>query len=189
MSNGDFWKKIRQGDEGAFQMLYNQYADLLYGYGMKIVMNNDLVTDSIQTLFVYIFEKRDKLSEPVSIPAYLCVSLRRLILQQQKQGDRKNTSSIDDVTERAYSFNLELDAESAIIHQEDNETKLGNLQKYLDTLTSQQREVIYLKYYQGLKTEAISQMLGITGQTVRNTASMALTRLRECVRMIILLFR
>lgn len=31
-----FWSKIQRGDEGAFRQLYEQYADLLYGYGMKI---------------------------------------------------------------------------------------------------------------------------------------------------------
>ena len=30
------WDKIQQGDEEAFRQLYEQYADLLYGYGMKI---------------------------------------------------------------------------------------------------------------------------------------------------------
>ena len=30
------WDKIQQGDEDAFRQLYDQYADLLYGYGMKI---------------------------------------------------------------------------------------------------------------------------------------------------------
>lgn len=52
-----FWSKIQRGDEGAFRQLYEQYADLLYGYGMKIAGDDDLVTDAIQTLFVYIFEK------------------------------------------------------------------------------------------------------------------------------------
>ena len=32
------------------RQLYEQYADLLYGYGMKIAGDDDLVTDAIQTL-------------------------------------------------------------------------------------------------------------------------------------------
>ena len=49
-----FWSKIQRGDEGAFRQLYEQYADLLYGYGMKIAGDDDLVTDAIQTLFIYL---------------------------------------------------------------------------------------------------------------------------------------
>ena len=50
------WDKIQQGDEEAFRQLYEQYADLLYGYGMKIAGDDTLVTEAIQSLFVYIFE-------------------------------------------------------------------------------------------------------------------------------------
>ena len=36
------WDKIQQGDEEAFRQLYEQYADLLYGYGMKIAGDDTL---------------------------------------------------------------------------------------------------------------------------------------------------
>ena len=44
-----FWSKIQRGDEGAFRQLYEQYADLLYGYGMKIAGDDTLVTDRKST--------------------------------------------------------------------------------------------------------------------------------------------
>ena len=47
--NTTFWEKIQQGDEEAFRQLYNEYSDLLYGYGMKIAGDDDLVTESIQS--------------------------------------------------------------------------------------------------------------------------------------------
>ena len=49
------WDKIQQGDEEAFRQLYEQYADLLYGYCMKIAGDETLVTESIQSLFVYFY--------------------------------------------------------------------------------------------------------------------------------------
>ena len=50
--NTTFWEKIQHGDEEAFRQLYSEYSDLLYGYGMKIASDDDLVTESIQSLFV-----------------------------------------------------------------------------------------------------------------------------------------
>lgn len=79
------WDKIQQGDEEAFRQLYEQYADLLYGYGMKIAGDETLVTEAIQSLFVYIFEKRETCTAPQSIPAYLCVSLRHMIVNELKR--------------------------------------------------------------------------------------------------------
>ncbi|MEG2820758.1 MAG: sigma-70 family RNA polymerase sigma factor, partial [Muribaculaceae bacterium] len=74
-----FWTQIKAGNEKAFCELYEQYADMLYGYGMRIIADDIIVNNAIQSLFVYLFEKRHNLSVPNSINAYLCVSLKRLI--------------------------------------------------------------------------------------------------------------
>ena len=37
-----------------FSLLYNKYADMLYAYGMKIVPDDYLVSDVIQSLYGYI---------------------------------------------------------------------------------------------------------------------------------------
>ena len=66
------WDKIQQGDEEAFRQLYEQYADLLYGYGMKIAGDETLVTEAIQSLFVYIFEKRETCTAPQSTRLLMC---------------------------------------------------------------------------------------------------------------------
>ena len=66
--NTTFWEKIQQGDEEAFRQLYNEYSDLLYGYGMKIAGDDDLVTESIQSLFVYLYEKRQSCSVHIRLP-------------------------------------------------------------------------------------------------------------------------
>ena len=107
-----FWSKIQRGDEGAFRQLYEQYADLLYGYGMKIAGDDDLVTDAIQTLFVYIFEKRETCAVPQSISAYLCVSLRHIIVNELKKENGGIFRSLDDVDTNEYKFDLEIDIET-----------------------------------------------------------------------------
>lgn len=60
------WDKIQQGDEEAFRQLYEQYADLLYGYGMKIAGDETLVTEAIQSLFVYTSLRKEKLARPLN---------------------------------------------------------------------------------------------------------------------------
>ena len=67
------WDKIQQGDEEAFRQLYEQYADLLYGYGMKIAGDDTLVTEAIQSWFFYKFEKIETFAAPQNIPPYVCV--------------------------------------------------------------------------------------------------------------------
>ena len=153
------WDKIQQGDEEAFRQLYEQYADLLYGYGMKIAGDETLVTEAIQSLFVYIFEKRETCTAPQSIPAYLCVSLRHMIVNELKKENSGSLKSLDEVGT--------------------NEEQLEVLQKELNNLTKQQREVLYLKYYKKMSPEEIAQVMGLTSRTVYNTTHMAISSLRE----------
>lgn len=174
-----FWRRIQQGEEEAFRQLYEQYADLLYGYGMKIAGDDALVTEAIQSLFVYIFEKRETCAVPQSISAYLCVSLRHMIVNELKKENSGLLRSLEDVDANEYPFELEIDIETAIIRSELEKEQLEMLQNELNALTKQQREVLYLKYYKKMDSEEIARVMGLTPRTVYNTTHMAITRLRE----------
>lgn len=174
-----FWRKIQQGEEEAFRQLYEQYADLLYGYGMKIAGDDALVTEAIQSLFVYIFEKRETCAVPQSISAYLCVSLRHMIVNELKKENKGIIRSLEDVDANEYPFELEIDIETAIIRSELEKEQLEVLQNELNALTKQQREVLYLKYYKKMDPEEIARVMGLTSRTVYNTTHMAISRLRE----------
>ena len=173
--NTTFWEKIQQGDEEAFRQLYNEYSDLLYGYGMKIAGDDDLVTESIQSLFVYLYEKRQSCSEPQSISAYLCVALKRMLLNELKKTANGVFTSLDEVNSSEYR----LDIETAIVRSELEREQLEVLQKEINGLTKQQREVLYLKYYKKLNSDEIAEVMGLTSRTVYNTTHMAISRLRE----------
>lgn len=179
LMNTSFWEKIRQGDEGAFRQLYKENADWLYGYGMRIVPDDELVTEAIQSLFVYVFEKRESCSTPKSILAYLCVSLKRILLHELKKNSVQGVKSLEEVNEGEYQFALEVDIESSIMRSELEREQVELLQREINGLTKQQREVLYLKYYRNLNPEEIAKMMGLTSRTVYNTTHMAISRLRE----------
>lgn len=87
--------------------------------------------------------------------------------------------SLDEVGTNEYQFDLEIDIETAIIHSELEKEQLEVLQKELNNLTKQQREVLYLKYYKKMSPEEIAQVMGLTSRTVYNTTHMAISSLRE----------
>lgn len=174
----DFWMQIKEGDESAFSRLYNENAGFLFGYGMKIVPNEDLVAETIQSLFVYIFEKRRTISCPESIMAYLCISLKRMLIRAASSQRTSIFRSVEDLKPSDYDFDLELDVESALIRGEFHREYLNKLQVCLNQLSPQQREVVYLKFYKGCNNDEIAQILGTSNQVVRNIASKALLKMR-----------
>lgn len=171
------WNQLKSGNVEAFGALYDVHADFLYGYGMKIMNNDVLVSDLIQNLFLYIFEKKENLSDPVSVRAYLCTSLKHMAFRQLEKESRNRIVSFDTINE--YDFELDIDIETALIQHELEEEYLLKLQKALDALSPQQREVIYLKYYKGFTNDEIAEVLEVSNQVVRNISSRALIRLRE----------
>ncbi len=174
--NNVFEEFLTKGDSESFSILYNKYADILYSYGIKIIHDDYLVSESIQNLFINIYEKRNKLSVPDSVVSYLCVSLRRMLIRELEKLREDRTETIDDNID---SFNLEIDIESAMIQTELKKEQLDNLQKALDDLTAKQREVIYLKYYQNMNNDEIAEIMKINNQSVRNLTSQSLSILRK----------
>ena len=109
-----YWDLIREGDEQAFRTLYSLYEDRLFRYGIGIAHDEELVNNAIQTLFTYLFERRKKLSVPISLYAYLASSLRRLILKELGKR-RTDFLSIDEVRHTGSDFALEIDVEASMV--------------------------------------------------------------------------
>ena len=173
------WSDIVDGREAAYNALYDRYADLLYGYGMKIVADEAVVMDAMQTLFMNIFEKRKSLSAPNSKAAYLCRSLKNLLINEMQSASSKYTCKINDADAADYDFDLQPDIENALIAGEEENEKLRIFKEELSKLSRQQREMLYLRYYKGLAIEEIAEILSVSKRTVYNTTNNALTRLRE----------
>lgn len=173
------WSDIVDGREAAYNALYDRYADLLYGYGMKIVADEAVVMDAMQTLFMNIFEKRKSLSAPNSMAAYLCRSLKNLLINEMQSASSKYICKINDADAADYDFDLQPDIENALIAGEEENEKLRIFKEELSKLSRQQREMLYLRYYKGLAIEEIAEILSVSKRTVYNTTNNALTRLRE----------
>ena len=111
--------------------------------------------------------------------AYLCRSLKNLLINEMQSATVRNTCELDESVSNNYDFDLEVDAESAIIANESDSEKYRVFQAELNKLSRQQREMLYLRYYKGLEVDEIAEVLSVSKRTVYNTTNNALSRLRE----------
>lgn len=96
-------------------------------------------------------------------------SLRRNLLKELKA--RRRNFSVDEImkisehelAENQDSFNIDSVVMSQIIQQ----------------LSLRQREVVYLKFYHGIKINQIAQVMEITPQSASNTLQKAIIKLRK----------
>lgn len=168
------WRKFVHGDFSCYENIFRAYYKPMYGYGVKLCQQPELVKDSIQTLFRTVWERREELSHIKSPNVYLFVSLRRSILrkvkaQRSRQGDRE---------EAGEEPRIQFGQEELIIRNEVKIQQKYELQQALNQLSNRQKEVIYLHFYNGMSYGEIEQILSINRQSVRNHMYRAMETLR-----------
>lgn len=175
------WERLRKGDQASLKEIYNQEADFLFNYGKKIFQDSTLVEDSIHDLFVELWLKRKNLGPTTAIRPYLATSLRRRIVHQLKK--MKTIDFIDN--HESVQFQAELSVDDLIITQEIGKEKAEKLQAAIKQLTNREREIVYLKYYQGMDYDEIESITGIRYQSLRNIMSKAIKKLKGALTLII----
>ncbi len=158
--DSDIRHLLQNGSSEAISLLVYRYYDDLLRYGCSFCRNTLLVEDMIQDLFCELCRKPEGLSNVQFIKAYLLTSLRRRIFRQL-QYDRKIHHS-GDLQDVSFPFEVAFSHEEVLIKKEQREALAARLTSYVQQLSPRQREAIYLRFYENLSYEAISQVMEIT---------------------------
>ncbi len=172
----EIWNSFRRGDPEALAKIFKMNYASLYNFAFTICHNEELVKDSIQELFTYLWEKRAKLAEVSSLRLYLFTSLRRLLIKELKKSkakDEKNKILMNELPKDAFS------AQDMLISDESNEQIKFQLKNALAEVPERMREALYLKTYNNFSYKEISKIMNISSQVARNYVSEALHRLRK----------
>ena len=168
-------KKFIAGDENALSVIYFDFFDLLLNFGLKYTVDQSLVEDCIQNIFVDLLKNRKKLEFVENISFYLLKSLRYQINHEQT----RIRKIISDETFREPPFLITYSAEKDVILQETDDYRKKILSILLEKLTPKQREVLYLKYNCGFNYEQISDLLQVDIPSVRKMVYRTLKSIRE----------
>lgn len=168
------WDYFRAGNETAYTELATRYYRTLLHYGLRFTPNVQIAEDTLQDLLIHLWLHRTQLNDTASVKFYLLKSFRHKIVKTLKP-----LSEELELTEQFENQAVEFSYEELVI-QNENELGLRNQVKELMTqLPTRQREVLYLRFFQGLKSEEIGTLLEIKPQSVSNIVQRALNTLRE----------
>ena len=173
-SDDILWDSFRQGNKNALAVLFERYYEVLYQYGIKVCRDAELVNDSLQDLFIEIWQQRQP-APLLSLQAYLLKALRYKLIRAA------NKSRLTEPDPHLLPF--EMSHEHFLIQSEQDSAKIEALTQQLDQLSPRQREIIFLRYYQRLSYREICEIMHIEYQVARNQLSMALKKLRPLVKL------
>ncbi|WP_165933508.1 RNA polymerase sigma factor [Arundinibacter roseus] len=171
----DLWNAFRAGDRVAFGQIYDLHIQELLSYGYRMTSDRQLIKDSIQDLFLYLWVHRENLSPTQSIKFYLYRSLRNRLI---RTAEKTTEVSLDNLP-FPESILTDLPYEAEWVSREQNQERSYQLQQALAKLPKRQQEVIQLRYYHDFSLEEIAKLLQINNQSVRNHLSLAVNRLRD----------
>ncbi|MCE6990167.1 RNA polymerase sigma factor [Dyadobacter sp. CY323] len=170
------WNSFKSGDRDSFAKIYDIYIEDLLSYGYRVTSNRQLIKDSIQDVFLNLWQQRRNLSETDSIKFYLFRALRNRILRNIGIQHEKPVFSdhlfIEDVL-------IDFPFEDALVENETYQEQIERLQNAISQLPKRQQEVVQLRYNQDFSLEEIASLMQISNQSVRNLLHRAITELRR----------
>lgn len=177
-TNIDFtvvWEEFKKGSKDAFSLLYQEYFDVLYRYGMKFIADPEFVKDCIQDLYVKLYNNRETLSQTTNPKFYLLFSLKNLIIDSLAK-----YSKITYITPEELPFIAIYQFEADDEQQNDIDDEIKNkFEKVMSLLNARQKEALYLRFQLELSYEEVSHLLGINYQSARNLIHRAITKVRD----------
>lgn len=177
LSDVTLWNTFREGDRKAFEALYKRYFNVLYDYGMRHIREQDLTIDCLQDFFLYLWNHRQNLGEARSVKFYLISSFRRRLFRYlEKERNLRYRSSTFSVGQ---PLPVEASEEARIIRTEVEASQVHQVAQLLNRLTPRQREIVYLRYFDGLSPREIGETMGLSYQTVVNHLCEGMKSLRQ----------
>ena len=165
------WSQFKKGDEQSLIYIYRKYVNILFNYGSQFSDRKEFVRDCIQELFYELIDRRKYLADVRSIKAYLLSSLKRKILRGLQKEERfQHNEKCMELSFVANSLSI-----SQVFRKED----YAIIEKKLNTLPPQQKEVILLHFYEGLSYADIAEIMNIKIKSARALTYRALESLEK----------
>lgn len=168
-----------KGENQAFDTLLNRYQNRLYSYIYFIVKSTELAEDIFQETFVKAIMtiKQGRYTENGKFPAWLTRIAHNLIIDNYRQERNENVISNDD-SEIDLLNNMKL-SEGNIEMEIINEQIHDDVRHLVKQLPDNQREVIYMRFYQDLSFKEIADITGVSINTALGRMRYAILNLRR----------
>lgn len=156
-----------------FSGLYEVSVDTVYRYAYVLVRSADRAEDVTADVFLKAWRNRHTLRSDQSAHAWLMTIARNSAMSLLRASrESVDIDAIGEPADEAADPCDELVAES----------DMTRLQDALRVLTSEQQQVVFLRFFEGLSHEEVAKRLGSNANAVRATQFRALARLRKLLQ-------
>lgn len=162
--------QAQRNDTAAFSTLIRRFERTALAIAYAQLGDADLASDAVQEAFLRAWQRLSSLQDPARFAPWLCGIVRNQAIDQQRK--RKTTLTEIDVAAEGHS--AVGDPSEAL----DRDDRRRHIVAALETLDEVSRCVIALKYFEGLGSREIGELLGLSTAAI----DMRLSRARQDLR-------
>jgi RNA polymerase sigma-70 factor (ECF subfamily) len=166
--------QAQQLDREAFETLYSNYLTPLYRYFVVRTSDRALSEDLAHTVFIKAWEHSEKLNDPEKTLPWLFAIARNTLIDYWRKKKEVLVDDIGLMEEKGGVENIE-DAHEYKI-------KIKKIWDALQKITEDQREILTLKFFEGMTNEEICLTLGKSAVAVRALQYRALNSLKNILK-------
>jgi RNA polymerase sigma-70 factor (ECF subfamily) len=175
--------RAKEGDQSAQGQLVQLWYKRIYNFGYKFFMDHDMAMEISQKTFISMCKNLSGLQENSRFKSWLYKIAVNYCREEvrKKKGDRSLCFDVvwnrdADESPKWESSGQRYDNPESQLHR----TELADiLQQALSELNVEQREVVIMKEYEGLKFREIAEALNISENTVKSRMYYGLDGLRK----------
>lgn len=179
----ELWDSFRGGNVKALEELFGIYYSVLLNYGHKFTLNPYFIEESVQELFIKLWNNRTSLGTTASVKNYLFKAYRSILFRKLQKQAANIMERLDD---ERYDFRIELAPDQKMIEIESDAELRRKIEESITALTPRQREAVYLRFYEDLSYEEVSEILNLNVGGTYKLIYRALDRLKEKLGSVIL---
>ncbi|WP_290838313.1 RNA polymerase sigma factor [Flavobacterium sp.] len=165
----------RKTQNEAFRELMSRYKRPLYNHVRSIVIDHDDANDVLQNTFIKVFQYLDKFKGESKLFTWIYRIATNEAITFLKQRARKSGISNEALQSKMVD-NLQAD-----VNYDGDEIAL-KLQKAVAILPEKQQLVFKMKYFQELKYEEISEILGTSVGALKASYHHAVKKIEESIK-------
>lgn len=181
MTDHELVVSYEQGVDDAFDVLLVRHQKRVFQYILRLTKDEEEANDIFQETFMraVVCIRSHRYATTGKFSAWLLRVAHNLVVDGVRS-DNKYSFFDSEAQESAINNSLSLSEQSceeAMIR----EVNLKTISQLIDMLSPSQREIVHLRFYEGLSFKEIAQVLGISINTALGRVRYATIRLRKLI--------
>lgn len=171
-SDEELFKELQNGQINALDILYDRLAALVYSTALQF-LNREEAQDLTHDIFTYLMSKECRYNpQRGTLRTFLRIYTRSRAKDKIRSIDRANKR----LQNQALIENSDIFSDDAI-ESISRQERVQKVQKALNQLSPQEREVLRMAYYENLSQSKIAKQLDIPLGTVKSRSRSGLLKL------------